>query len=187
MSINIVALSGSLRKMSFNSALLRAACDLAPAGMSIEIVDLAPFPLYDDDVRLVAYPPVVQALRDKVAASDGLLLACPEYNYSVSGVLKNAIDWVSRPPGNLFATRPTAIIGAATGLFGSIRGQNHLRAIMSGLDAHVINKPEVMVASAAAKFDTNGTLTDDTARTLLGELLEKLAQAVTRDRRLATD
>ena len=185
MSISVVALSGSLRKKSVNTWLLNAAIELAPAGMSIEIVDLAPFPLYDDDVRLVAYPPVVQALRDKIAAADALLLASPEYNYSVSGVLKNAIDWVSRPPGALFAGKPTAIIGAATGLFGSIRGQNHLRAIMAGLDAAVLHKPEVMVAQAAAKFDEAGKFTDEAGRKLLGELMAKLAVTVEKERKHA--
>jgi chromate reductase len=172
---HILAISGSLRRQSFNTGLLRAAVELAPPGMTITITDIGGFPLYDDDVRLEGYPPVVQAFRDQITAADGLLMACPEYNYSVSGVLKNAIDWASRPPGNLFNEKPVAIVGAATGLFGSIRGQNHLRAILAGLNCNVLHKPEVMVASAASKFDAEGKLTDETARKLIGELLVKLA------------
>jgi chromate reductase len=174
MSFNVLAISGSLRAKSYNTALLTAAQELAPEGMTIAIDNIGDFPLYNDDVRLVAYPPIVEAFRERIAAADALLMACPEYNYSVSGVLKNAIDWASRPPGNLFNEKPVAIVGAATGLFGSIRGQNHLRAILTGLNAAVLHKPEVMVASAASKFDAEGKLTDETARNLIAELLGKL-------------
>ena len=183
-AINVLALSGSLRRLSFNTALLRAAQELAPEGMEIEIADLSAIPLYNDDVRVAAYPEAVQALRERVAASDALLFACPEFNYSVSGVLKNAIDWVSRPPHALFDRKPAAIVGAATGLFGTVRGQAHLRQILSGLNADLLHKPEVMVASAATKFDDQGQLTDDTARTLLRDLIGNIATAVVRRRKL---
>ena len=176
--INVLALSGSLRQHSYNTALLRAAQDLAPAGMTITIEAIGEFPLYNDDVRLAAYPAIVQAFRDRLIAADALLFACPEYNYSVSGVLKNAIDWASRPPGTLFNDKPAAIVGAATGLFGSVRGQNHLRQILAGLNCNLLHKPEVMVTSAATKFDAEGQLTDDTARTFIQEMMGKLAGAV---------
>ena len=184
--ITVLAISGSLRKQSYNTALLRAAEEVAPEGMTFERVDLGTFPLYDDDVRLAAYPAVVQAFRDRIVAADAILIASPEYNYSVSGVLKNAIDWASRPPGSLFARKPLAMVGAATGLFGTVRGQLHLRQIMNGLDAVVINKPEVQVTQAATKFDANGQFTDDTGRALLRDLMQALADAVERHRKLAS-
>ena len=183
-TINVLALSGSLRRQSFNTALLRAAQEVAPEGMVIDIADLSAIPLYNDDVRVAAYPDAVQALRDRVAAADALLFACPEYNYSVSGVLKNAIDWISRPPHALFDRKPAAIVGAATGLFGTVRGQAHLRQILSGLNADLQHKPEVMVASSATKFDDKQQLTDDTARTLLRDLIGNLGVAVARKRKL---
>jgi chromate reductase, NAD(P)H dehydrogenase (quinone) len=183
--ITLLAMSGSLRKQSYNTALLRAAADVVPHGVVFETVSLGDLPLYDDDVRLAGYPAVVQALRDRVGAADALLLGCPEYNFSISGVLKNAIDWLSRPPGNMFQRKPVAITGAATGLYGSVRAQLHLRQIMNGLDALVINKPEVMVTQAAAKFDNEGQLSDETARTLLRDLMAALAQTVEQQRKLA--
>jgi chromate reductase len=183
--MTVLAMSGSLRKQSYNTALLHAAMDVAPEGMVIEEVSLADLPLYNDDVRLAAYPPAVQAFRDRIVAADALLMASPEYNYSLSGVLKNAVDWASRPPGSLFARKPLAIVGAATGLYGTARGQGHLRTIMNGLDAVVVNKPEVLVGQAASKFDAAGQLTDETARTLLRDLMVALALVVEQHRKLA--
>lgn len=176
--ITVLAISGSLRRQSYNTALLHAAQELAPEGMRIEIADISEFPLFNDDVRQLGYPPVVQALRDRLAAADAVLLGCPEYNYSISGVLKNCIDWLSRPPGTLFDRKPAAIVGAATGLFGSVRAQAHLRLSLGGLNPMLVNKPEVLVAGAAGKFDAEGRLTDTTARDLLRDLLGKLADMV---------
>lgn len=183
--ISVLAISGSLRRQSYNTALLHAAQELAPEGMRIEIADISEFPLFNDDVRLVGYPPLVQALRERVVAADALLLGCPEYNYTISGVLKNCIDWISRPPGALFDRKPTAIIGAATGLFGTVRAQAHLRFSLGGLNAQVVNKPEVLVAGSAGKFDAEGKLTDVTARDLLSALLGNLAESVAAQRLLA--
>jgi chromate reductase len=109
----VLGISGSLRKASYNTAALRAAQELAPAGMTIETFDLAPLPLYNEDVKAAGFPPVVQQLRAKINAADALLFACPEYNYSMSGVLKNAIDWASRPPDQPFDDKPVGMLGAS--------------------------------------------------------------------------
>jgi len=173
--MKVLAISGSLRKDSFNTRLVRAARDLAPDGMTIEITDLAPLPLYNDDVRAAGYPPVVSAFREAIRTSDALLIATPEYNYSISGVLKNAIDWASRPPDQPLAGKPLAIMGASGGLSGTMRAQYHLRQIAVFVDLLPLNKPEVMVRSAADKFDTAGALTDEDTRTHIRTLLEALA------------
>jgi chromate reductase, NAD(P)H dehydrogenase (quinone) len=173
-SIKVMALSGSLRKASFNTMLIHAAKELAPAGMSIDLYDLAPLPMYNDDVRLAGYPPIVQAFRNTIAASDAILFASPEYNYSVSGVLKNAIDWASRAPNMPFDGKTAAIVGASGGALGTARSQRDLRWIMSGLNVYVVNLPHVYVGSAAQKFDASGKLTDQASRDFIKQLLENL-------------
>jgi chromate reductase len=128
--MKILGISGSLRKESFNTRLLHVAQTLAPAGVTIEVFDLAPIPLYNEDVRAAGYPPPVAALREAIRGADALLFATPEYNYSVSGVLKNAIDWASRPPDVPLLDKPAAVMGASTGLNGTVRAQFHLRQIL---------------------------------------------------------
>ena len=171
--IKVLGLSGSLRKGSYNTMLLHAAKELAPAGMSIEIYDLAPIPMYNDDVRVAGYPPEVQKFRAAIAASDAILFASPEYNYSVSGVLKNAIDWASRAPNMPFAGRTAAVVGASGGVLGTARSQRDLRWIMSGLDVYVVNLPHVYVGGAAQKF-ADGKLTDQGSRDFIKQLLDNL-------------
>ncbi len=122
-TLTVLGISGSLRKASYNTAALRAAQELAPAGMTIETFDLAPLPLYNEDVKAVGFPPVVQQLRAKIKAADALLFACAEYNYSMSGVLKNAIDWASRPPDQPFDDKPVGILGASPSALGTGRAQ----------------------------------------------------------------
>src|SRR5579871_4067 len=114
-TVRLLGMAGSLRRGSFNAAALRAAQELAPSGMSIEIFDLSPIPMYNDDVRLEGYPPPVADFRARIKAADGLLIATPEYNYSTSGVLKNAIDWASRPPAHPFEGKPIGLMGASAG------------------------------------------------------------------------
>lgn len=172
--IKVLALSGSLRKGSYNTMLIHAAKELAPPGMSIELYDLAPIPMYNDDVRLAGYPPVVQAFRAAIAASDAILFASPEYNYSVSGLLKNAIDWASRAPNMPFDGKTAAIVGASGGALGTARSQRDLRWIMSGLNVYVVNLPHVYVGGAAQKFDAGGKLTDQASRDFIKQLLENL-------------
>jgi chromate reductase len=174
-TLNVLGISGSLRKSSYNTALLRAAQDLAPADLTIEIFDLTPLPLYNEDVRAAGFPPVVQLLRDKIKAADALLFATPEYNYSMPGVLKNAIDWASRPPDQPFDEKPVAIMGASPSALGTGRAQYHLRQSCVYLNMHLVNKPEVMIAAAHTKFDQQGTLTDEPTRGIVRQLLVNLA------------
>src|SRR5262249_8456450 len=139
--IKVLGICGSLRRGSFNMAALRTAIELKPPGMTVEVADIAAIPLYNEDVRAEGFPAPVEALRRQIAAADALLFATPEYNYSMSGVMKNAIDWASRPPDQPFAGKPVAIIGAAAGMAGSARAQYHLRQSCVFLDMHPLNKP----------------------------------------------
>jgi chromate reductase len=173
-AVKVVGISGSLRKGSYNTAALRAACELVPDGLAIEVADISELPLYNDDVRVQGFPPPAQALREKIAAADALLFATPEYNYSIPGVLKNAIDWASRPPDVPLLGKPVAMLGASPGILGTARAQYHLRQCCVFLDMHPVNKPEVFIAQAASKFDAQGRLTDQTARDLIGQLLVAL-------------
>lgn len=172
--IKVLGISGSLRQSSFNSATLRAAQELAPTGMTIEIADLSQIPLYDQDARDKAVPAAVEKLAAQVLAADALLFATPEYNYSVSGVLKNAIDWLSRLKPMPLADKPAAVVSASMSLFGGARAQYDLRRVLIYLDVHFINKPEVMIASAHERFDASGKLTDAPTRELLGKLVVAL-------------
>src|SRR3954447_13324115 len=158
--MKVIGLSGSLRRGSFNTAALRAAQELAPEGMTIETGEIGDFPLYNDDVRAAGYPLPVERLRSQLAAADAVLFVTPEYNYSVPGVLKNAIDGASRPPTQPFDGKPVAIMGASPGLLGTARAQYHLRQIFVFLNGMVLNRPEVMIAQAGGRFDAEGRLTD---------------------------
>ncbi len=178
--LSVLGICGSLRRGSYNGAALRAARDLAPAGMTLEIAGLGGIPPYDEDLRAEhlpagGLPPAVVALRAKIAAADALLIATPEYNFSIPGVLKNAIDWASRPPDQPFDGKPLAILGASPGRTGTARAQYHLRQCFVFLNAHLLNKPEVMIGGASTLFDEAGRLTDDATRARLAELLEALA------------
>ena len=173
--IHVVGLSGSLRKGSFNTAALRAAQGLAPEGMRIETAEIGDLPLYNDDVRLAGYPAPVARLRGQLAAADAILFVTPEYNYSIPGVLKNAIDWASRAPSQPFDGKPVAIMGASGGLFGTARAQYQLRQMLVFLNAFPVNKPEVMIGQALTKFDEAGHLTDETTKQFVRQLLVALA------------
>lgn len=173
--IKVLGISGSLRRASFNTAALRAAVGMAPAGMTIETFDIAPIPVYNEDVKEQGFPEPVQQLREKIRAADALLLVTPEYNYSVPGVLKNAIDWASRPPEQPFNDKPIAIMGASAGALGSARAQYHLRQCFIFLNAPVLARPEVMIGQAGQKFDGSGKLTDETTAKFIGDLLTALA------------
>src|SRR5476649_2465946 len=174
-AITILGICGSLRKASYNTAALRVAIAQKPAGMTVTVADISQIPPYDEDVRAQGFPPAVETLRRQIAAADALLFACPEYNYSMSGVLKNAIDWASRPPDQPFAGKPIAILGAAAGMAGGARAQLHLRHSCVFLDMHPLNKPEVLIFQAQNKFDADGKLTDDVARGLIRDLMAALA------------
>ena len=163
-SVRILGVAGSLRRGSFNGATLRAAQELAPTGMTIDGFDIGPIPLYNEDVRQQGFPAPVEDLRTRIKAADGLLIVTPEYNYSIPGVLKNAIDWASRPPEQPFDGKPIGVMGASAGGFGSGRAQYHLRQCFVFLNGLVMNRPEVLIAAAQNKFDADGKLTDQTTR-----------------------
>ncbi len=176
--MKILAIAGSLRKQSYNRGLLLAAQELAPPNCTIEIFDLGGIPLYNQDLE-TNLPAAVMQLKAKVRAADALLIATPEYNYSFSGVLKNALDWGSRPSGdNAWDNKPVGILGASPGMFGTARAQYHLRQVFVTLNMHPLNRPEVMVASAKEKFDSDGKLTDPKARQKIAELLVALVASV---------
>ena len=174
--MQVLGISGSLRQGSFNTALLRAAIEMAPQDMTIETGRIDDLPLYNDDVRVAGYPPTVVRLREQVARADAILLVTPEYNYSVPGVLKNAIDWVSRPPDQPFNEKPIALMGASIGMLGSARSQYHLRQCFVYLNAFVLNQPEVMVAKAPERFDAAGKLTDESTRKIVAKQLQALVE-----------
>lgn len=173
--MNIVAISGSLRKDSFNTALLRSLQALAPAGMQITIADISGLPLYNQDDE-ATFPAAAQALKDVVAAADGIIIATPEYNRSVPGVLKNAIDWASRPYGqNSFAGKPVLIMGATVGKLGTAIAQGHLRQMLTYLDMQVIGQPELYFGPAQEIFDGEGNSIDESTKDLLVKALKVLA------------
>jgi len=179
--IHLMGISGSLRSSSFNTALLRAAQELMPEGMGMEIYDLAPIPMYDQDlVKDGKFPEPVEAMRRKMTESDGLMIATPEYNFSVPGVLKNALDWASRPPDSPLEGKPAAIMGATSGNFGTVRAQMHLRQVLLYSNTHTLRKPEVLVMNAAEKFDGNGRLVDETTRDFLRQMLEAYQEWIER-------
>ncbi|HTT80927.1 MAG TPA: NADPH-dependent FMN reductase [Stellaceae bacterium] len=174
--VSVLGICGSLRRGSYNMAALRAAIALRPADLSVTIADIAQIPPYNEDVRQAGFPPVVETLRRQIAAADAILFACPEYNYSMTGVLKNAIDWASRPPDQPFAGKPCAIIGAAAGMAGSARAQYDLRRACVFLDMHPLNKPEVLIGQAQTKFDADGNLLDEAAKGFIRDLMANLAE-----------
>ncbi|KAL7083754.1 hypothetical protein ACP275_14G182000 [Erythranthe tilingii] len=175
--IKVAALCGSLRKGSYNGGLLRAAIDLSKSinGLEMEYVDISPLPFLNTDLEVNgAYPPVVEAFRQKILAADTILFASPEYNYSITGPLKNAIDWASRPP-NVWADKTAAIVSAGGG-FGGGRSHYHLRQIGVFVDLHFINKPEFFLNAfqPPAKFDSDGELIDDATKEKLKAVLLSL-------------
>jgi chromate reductase, NAD(P)H dehydrogenase (quinone) len=174
-ALSILGIAGSLRKGSYNRAALRAAQQLAPDDVRIEIFELDGIPAFNQDEERNPPEPVVQ-LKNKVRSADAILLVTPEYNYSVPGVLKNAIDWASRPYGDsAWSGKPVAIMGASGGIFGTARAQYHLRQIFVFLNMYPVNQPEVMIGQAQQRFDADGNLTDETSRKLIRQLLENLA------------
>jgi len=175
MSIRVLAIGGSLRQGSYNHLLLRQAQRQAPEGMSIEIADLADVPLYNGDIEAQGFPASVQRVAAQIARADAILIATPEYNYSISGVLKNAIDWLSRVPGAPFQGKPAAIASASMSGLGGARAQYHLRQVLTYLDLHPLNKPELFISTAHEKFDADGALTDAASREGLDKLLAALA------------
>lgn len=168
---HIVAIAGSLRRNSFNRGLVRAAAALLPASATLEMIEIADIPLFNEDIEQPT-PPSVQVFREKIQSADALLIATPEYNHSIPGVLKNALDWGSRSP-NVFSAKPLAILGAG-GHFGTTRAQYHLRQVATALNMFAVNAPQVLVFNAASKFDADGNLQDEKTRQLIQKLIESL-------------
>jgi len=179
----IIGLSGSLRAGSYNSALLRAATDLMPEGAELVIRSIRGIPLYDGDVEKAdGIPEPVTALKDEIAAADGLLLATPEYNNSVPGVLKNAIDWMTRPPADIprvFGAKPVALIGASAGGFGTVLAQNAWLPVFRTLGADLWTGGRLLVSRAQMLFDEDGRLTDDATRTRVREFMTGFVGSIT--------
>ena len=174
--VEILGIAGSLRHGSLNKAALRAAQQLAPPAAVIEIFDIADLPLYNDDLWTDGTPPArVLELKQAVRAADAILLVTPEYNYSFSGVLKNALDWASRPYGdNAWKGKPVAIMGASGSALGTGRAQYHLRQCFVFLEMYALNQPEVLINHANQKFDAKGNLTDEPTRERIRQMLAAL-------------
>ena len=171
----ILGIAGSLRRGSYNRGALAAARELAPEGVSVEVFDLNGIPPFnqDEDRRP---PESVIELKRRIRAADAILIATPEYNYSYPGVLKNAIDWASRPYGDsAWEAKPGALMGASPGSFGTARAQYHLRQVLLALNMQMLNRPEVMIANAAQRFDEQGRLTDENTREHIRKLVVALA------------
>lgn len=174
--IRILGIAGSLRQGSYNRALLRAAQAAAPAGMTIDVFDLAPVPLYNADVEAKGDPEGVAALKAAIRAAHGVLMATPEYNHGVPAVMKNAVDWASRPPKSaVLGGKPVALIGASPGITGSARGQSQLRQAFEFTNSYCMPQPELLVFRAHEKFDAAGTLTDAPTRQFLESFLVAFA------------
>lgn len=172
--VRILGIAGSLRRGSFNRAALFAASKLVREDAILDVFDLEGIPVFNQDEEKTLPPKVVE-LKNHIHEADAILFVTPEYNYSVPGVLKNAIDWASRPYGeNVWSGKPVAIMGVSVGTFGTVRAQYHLRQILVFLNMFPINKPEVMIGNAEQRFDASGNLTDDTTKDLIRQLLENL-------------
>jgi chromate reductase len=177
----VAGISGSLRAGSYNTATLRAAQELAPDTLDIDVVTLEDVPLFNADVEARGWPARVQELRDRVGSADAVIFASPEYNYSITGVLKNAIDWLSRPEGDApLNGKPAAIVGATPSFVGTARGQAHLRQVVFYNAMPLLPTAEVLIARAGDRFDAEGRLTDEKTREVLKDMLDKFGGWVAR-------
>lgn len=180
-NLQFVGMSGSLRKGSFNTMLLKALNDLMPQGTSLNIVSFTEVPMYNADLDLPAVqvrPESVQRFREALAKADGLVIVSPEYNYSIPGGLKNAIDWASRGEDSPLLRKPVALMGATPGLWGTVRMQTAFHPVFLFLDMKPVYKPEILIAQANKKFDERGALTDDTAKSLIRKKLQALKDLI---------
>lgn len=180
-TIHLVALSGSLRKDSYNTKLLHHAVESVPEGVTIEEVSIADIPLYNGDLDLPiasGRPTAVSAFREALSRADGLVIVSPEYNYSIPGPLKNAIDWASRGEDSPLLHKPVALMGATPGMWGTARMQLAFNAVFQFLDMRPVYKPEVLIADAKNKFDAAGKLTDEKAKDLIRRKLQALKELI---------
>ena len=179
--LTVLAFAGSLRRGSYNRALLRAAKELAPAGMTVSIFELDEVPLYNGDVEEQGLPEPVARFKQAIQEADGVLIATPEYNHGVPGVTKNAVDWASRPPRQApLNGKPVAILGASPGITGTARGQSQLRQAFEFTNSYCMPQPEILVYQAHTKFDAEGRLTDERTREFLGTFLVAFGEWIRR-------
>jgi chromate reductase len=177
----VVGFAGSLRRGSYNRALLRAATELAPSALHIVIHELDGIPLYNGDIEAAGAPPSVVQLRDAIRKAEGLLIATPEYNHGVPGVLKNTIDWLSRPPrDSALNGKVAAVMGASPGMTGTARGQSQLRQAFVFTNTYALLQPEILVGHAHEKFDADGRLVHQTTRDFLATFLQRFAELIAR-------
>lgn len=175
--LKVLGFAGSLRRASYNRGLLRAAQEVAPEDVEIEVVTLDAIPPFNQDVEAAGDPPPVREFKARIRAADALLIATPEYNYSIPGVLKNAIDWAARPAAEtVLRGKPVALLGASVGFAGTVRAQLALRQVLVFTGSLALLPPEVLVANAMQKFDADGNLIDADTRPRVRELLEALAE-----------
>lgn len=169
--LRLVGFAGSLRAASFNRALLRACVELAPSDVTIDVHDLRGIPVFDEDLEAQGDPEPVARLKAAVGAAHGIIIAVPEYNHGVPGGLKNAIDWLSRPPrGSVLNGRPVALVGATLGTTGTARAQTQLRASFVFTNSPCMPQPEVLVSQASTKFDAEGRLADERTRAYIRDV-----------------
>jgi chromate reductase len=180
--IKLLGMSGSLRSQSYNSAVLRLVGSILPEGMTFDVVSLTDIPFYNADVEQRGFPAPVQNFRQLVGTADALIFAVPEYNFSVSGVLKNALEWLSRPPNSPVNGKPCAVFGASVSPLGTARGQFHFRHICVSLNMIPVNVPHVDITNAKSKFDAEVRLTDQAAVDSIRELLLALRNLTVRVR-----
>jgi chromate reductase len=175
-AIRILGIAGSLRRESYNRAALRAAAQLVPEGATLDIFEIDGIPGFSQDEEQNPPAKVVE-FKKRIRAADAILFVTPEYNYSVPGVLKNAIDWASRPYGDsAWSGKPAAVMGASTGTIGTARAQYHLRQMFVFLNMFPVNQPEVMIGNAASRFDSAGNLTDEATKKFIRQLMENLVE-----------
>ena len=183
MADKIVAFAGSLRRGSFNRALLHAAQDLAPDAMEIELIEIGELPFYNADIEAQGDPPSVAAYKASIGEADGIIIATPEYNDGIPGVLTTAIDWGSRLPGRApLSAKPVALMGASPGRIGTARAQLHLRQLLSHVHARTLPPPELLIGSAHQHFDKTLRLTDESTRDILAKLLQRFGRWIARER-----
>ena len=186
MADRVVAFAGSLRRRSFNRALLAAAHELAPAGLQIEPIEIGALPFYDSDLEAKGDPSAVAAFKTLLREADGILIATPEHNAGIPGVLTNAIDWASRLPGRSpLAGKPVALMGASPSQVGTARAQLHLRQLLAHAQARVLPPPELLVAAAHQRFDTELRLSHEGTRRVLADLLVRFGRWIERERAAA--
>ncbi len=173
-NIHLVGISGSLRKVSYNTALLKAAQELLPENVTIEIAEIGNLPLYNSDIDGELRPQSVNDFRNILAKADAFLFVSPEYNYAIPGALKNAIDWASRGEDSPIINKPVALMGATRGLWGTTRMQQAFRPVFQYLNMIPVNKPEVLVAQVQTKFDSNLQLIDEQTKSIVRQQLEAL-------------